>query len=76
MRIFGNFSYSLKAVRRLHTDIIDRFPPCINGKNCMFIIVCAFSILVICTALPNQTTNTASKAAINDVIAEHGIPSF
>ena len=54
---------------------IDMIPQGIHGNRFISITVCAFSKLVICNTIPNQTTETVVKALINDVIAKHGIPN-
>ncbi|KHJ79612.1 hypothetical protein OESDEN_20737, partial [Oesophagostomum dentatum] len=59
----GSFPIPQRPFERLHTDIVGPLPQCIYGN----------SKLVICTAIPNQTTETVVKALINDVIAKHGI---
>ncbi|EYB87694.1 hypothetical protein Y032_0258g424 [Ancylostoma ceylanicum] len=71
----GSFPIPQRPFERLHTDIIGPLPQCINGNKFISITVCAFSKLVICTAIPNQTTDIVVKALINGVIAKHRIPN-
>uniref|UniRef100_A0A914PVH5 RNA-directed DNA polymerase n=1 Tax=Panagrolaimus davidi TaxID=227884 RepID=A0A914PVH5_9BILA len=63
-----------RPFERCHTDICGPFPTSERNNRYILATTDAFSKWLICTAMPNQTAESVTKAFLDDVIAKHGIP--